>query len=388
MKGTARAADTQGTRSYVLPETPWHRIAAGHPGSVLLLRLLPYLLLAATLPIAFVTPVMVPYANYALVLLPAFTALVNGPLATGAATLFTVALVSSGSEALGLLPYPQSAWIDLPPVAFVGVLCTALAWIRNRIVMRLLDMTFVAETVQGAILPALPEHIAGARVAVVYRTPEGSPGLVGGDFYDVQDTDFGLRAVVGDVQGHDLCTVRLTDALLGTFRERALDDPDLCTLAARMERRVRLHNRGSDEWAQTFATAALIEMTPRLDTVRVVLCGHPAPLLVRGCATPLSVRPMPPLGLADFGLQRTEVREATLMPGDLVVVYTDGIAEARNPEGQMFPLTAMINAHIASGVRDPDRLHRSLKADFEGGGYARTDDLTVLIIQVPRATDR
>jgi hypothetical protein len=390
VKGTGRAAaDMQGySRSYVRPETPWDRIATGHPGSVLLVRLLPALLVGATVPIAFITPAAIPYANYALILLPAFTALVNGPVATAFATLLVVAIASTGTAALGLLPYPQSAWTDLPPLAFVGLLCTGLAWIRNRIVMRLLDMTLVAETVQGAILPDLPEHIAGARVAVAYRTAEDSPGLVGGDFYDVQDTDFGLRAVVGDVQGHDLSTVRLTDALLGTFRERALDDPDLATLAARMERRVRLHNRSGDEWAQTFATAVLIEMTPRLDTVRVVLCGHPAPLLVRGSATPLSVKPMPPLGLADFGLQRTEVREVTLMPGDLVVAYSDGIAEARNAEGQMFPLIAMVNAHIADGVRDPDRLHRKLKADFQGGGFVRTDDLTVLIIQVPRATVR
>ena len=78
-------------RSYALPESPWDRIASGHPGSVLLLRLLPVLLVALTLPIAFISPVMVPYANYALVFLPAFTALVNGPIATAVATLFTVA---------------------------------------------------------------------------------------------------------------------------------------------------------------------------------------------------------------------------------------------------------------------------------------------------------
>ncbi|MCC3763120.1 serine/threonine-protein phosphatase [Glycomyces sp. TRM65418] len=388
MKGTVRAAaDMQGyVRSYVRPETPWDRITSGHPGSALLLRLLPFLLLGVTLPIALVTPVMVPYANYALVLLPAFTALVNGPIATATATLVVAALVSAGSGALGFLPYPESGWSDLAPIAFVGLLCTALAWIRNRIVMRLLDMTLVAETVQGAILPDLPERIGGARVAVAYRTAEGSPGLVGGDFYDVQDTEFGVRAVVGDVQGHDLATVHLTDSLLGTFRERALDDPDLATLAARMERRVRLHNRRHDEWSQTFATAALIEMTPGLDTVRVVLCGHPAPLLVRGSATPLSARPMPPLGLADFAVHRTEIREATLMPGDLVVAYSDGIAEARNAEGRTFPLIARVDAHVASGVRDPEQLHRKLKADFQGGGFVRTDDLTVLIIQVPRAT--
>ncbi|MEU6250777.1 PP2C family protein-serine/threonine phosphatase [Glycomyces sp. NPDC047010] len=375
-------------RSYVTPQTPWDRISAGHPASVRFLRFLPILLLVATVPIAFVNPVMVPYANYAIVLLPAFTALVNGPVATLVATAAVCALIGAGSEALGLIPYPPSVWEDLPPIAFVGLLCTVLAWVRNRIVMRLLDMTLVAETVQGAILPDLPPVVGGVRVGVAYRTHDGSPGLVGGDFYDVQETDAGIRAVVGDVQGHGLNTVHLTEALLGTFRERALDDPDLATLTARMERRVRLHNRGLDEWEQSFATAVLIEITPRRDTIRVVLCGHPAPLLVRGTAEPISAKPMPPLGLTDFGLQRTVVREAALMPGDLIVAFTDGFVEGRNADGQTFPIISMLNAHIASGIRDPDRLHRKLKADFQGGGYERTDDLTVLIMQLPGSQAR
>lgn len=202
----------------------------------------------------------------------------------------------------------------------------------------------------------------------------------------MQETDLGIRAVVGDVQGHGLTTVHLTEALLGTFRERSLDDPDLQVLAARMERRVRMHNRSRTEWEQSFATAALVEITPRFDTIRVVLCGHPAPLLVRGSAQPLGGRPMPPLGLADFSLQRTEIREAALMPGDLVVIVTDGFLEARNAAGATFPAVDRINAHVAAGIRDPDRLHRKLKADFKAGGYERTDDLTVLIIQTPGAT--
>jgi hypothetical protein len=375
-------------RSYVLPKTAWSRVAAGQPGSVLLLRLMPYLLIALTIPIAFIDDTAAEYADFTVVLLPAFTALVNGPVATAGSTLLVVALVSSGQYALGLLPYPASTWSDVPPVAIVGLVCTALAWVRNRMVVRLLEMTLVAEAVQTAILPELPSHVGGARVAVAYRTHDGSPGLVGGDFYEVQDTDLGIRAVVGDVQGHGLTTVHLTEALLGTFRERSLDDPDLEVLAARMERRVRMHNRGRSEWDQSFATAALIEITPRFDTIRVVLCGHPAPLLVRGTAQPLSARPMPPLGLADFSLQRTQIREATLMPGDLVVVFTDGFIEGRNAAGETFPVIERINAHVAAGIRDPDRLHRKLKADFQGGGYERTDDLTVLIIQAPGATSR
>ncbi|MQM27996.1 PP2C family protein-serine/threonine phosphatase [Glycomyces albidus] len=384
MKRRADPADVPGyIRSYVMPDTPWDRIASGHPASVLTLRLLPVILLAATVPLAFAVPGMRPYADYTLVFLPAFTALVNGPVATAVATLAVAAIVGAGDEALGLLPYPQSAWSDLPPIIAVGVVCTVLAWVRNRIVMRLLDMTLVAEAVQGAILPELPPTVGGLRVAVAYKTHDGSPGLLGGDFYDVQETDAGIRAVVGDVQGHGLSTVHLTEALLGTFRERALDDPDLATLAARLERRVRLHNRGRGEWEQSFATAVLIEITPRHDTIRVVLCGHPAPLLVRGAAEPIPARPTPPLGLTDFGLQSTEVREAALMPGDVIVAFTDGIVEGRNAAGQTFPLVSMVNAHIASGLRDPERLQDRLKDDFKRGGFLRTDDLTILIIEVP-----
>ncbi len=326
-------------RSYVPSKNPWSRLAAGQPGSVLILRLMPYLLIAVTFPIAFLDDTAAQYADFTVVLLPAFTALVNGPVATFGSTLLVVAVVSLGEDALGLLPYPESSWSDVPPVAVIGIVCTALAWVRNRMVVRLLDMTLVAEAVQTAILPELPSHVGGARVAVAYRTHQGSPGLVGGDFYEVQETDLGIRAVVGDVQGHGLTTVHLTEALLGTFRERSLDDPDLHTLAARMERRVRMHNRGRGEWEQSFATAVLVEITPRFDTIRVrTSCAATPPRCWSAAQrSRCPSRPMPPLGLADFALQRTQIREATLMPGDLVVMFSDGLIEGRNASGETFP---------------------------------------------------
>ncbi len=371
-------------RSYAVPSSAWNRITSGHPGSVLTLRLLPFILLAATVPLAFMTPIMVPYANYSLILLPAFTALVNGPVATTAATLGVLAFGSAGANTLGLLPFPDNLWSDLPPVAVVGVLCIVLAWARNRIIKRLLDMTLVAETAQQAIMPDLPSRIAGMKISSVYRTAHGSPGLIGGDFYDVQDTDFGLRAVVGDVQGHDLSTVHLTEALLGTFRERALDDPDLTTLAAHLERRVRLHNRDRDEWGQTFATAVIFEISPARDRLRTLLCGHPAPLLVRSVTYPIGGKPLPPLGLADFGIDSpVQVRDVELAHGDLIIAYTDGLVEARNPVGQTFPLYSLLNAHVAAGVREPADLRTRLRSDFITGGYSRNDDLTAMVIQIP-----
>lgn len=376
-------------RSYVVPRNPWRRIASGQAGSVLILRLMPFILLAVTFPIALLDETAAEYAHYTVVLLPAFTALVNGPIATAAATLLVVAVVSSGQYALGLLPYPETGWSDLPPLVIIGTLCTALAWARNRMVTRLLDMTFVAETTQQAIMPEPPSRVGGMKVATVYRTARGSPGLIGGDFYDLQDTDFGLRVLVGDVQGRDLSTVRLTEALLGTFRERAIDDPDLVTLAAHMERRVRLDNRDRDEWGQTFATAAILEISPAHDRLRTILCGHPSPLLVRSYAYSVGGKPTPPLGLVDFGIHSpAQVREIELAPGDLIVAFTDGLIEARNAAGEHFPLVALLNAHVSAGIREPAKLRSRLRSEFFAGGYSRDDDVTGLVIQIPEATVR
>ncbi|WP_051393458.1 PP2C family protein-serine/threonine phosphatase [Glycomyces arizonensis] len=369
------------TRSYLTSGSLANRMTGGDPGALLWLRLLPLVALLP-LPLVLLSPVLLRY-SYVVFAFPALTALVNGPVPTAVAAFGVSFFVASGSHALGLLPVPASGWPDVGAAVAIGGLSVVLAWIRDRVVTRLLDMTTVAETTQRAIMPELPDHIGSFDVASVYRTPEGSPGLVGGDFFDVQCTEFGLRAIVGDVQGHDLSTVRITEALLGSFREGILDDADLKSLAARMERRVALDNRGRSEWDQTFATAALIEIPPGEAVVRVVLCGHPAPLLVQHAVKPLEAKPRPPLGLAEFGSVPAEVLEVPLCPGDLVIAFTDGLVEARDKAGRMFPLTSCVNAHVAAGQRDPHRLRSLLRADFNRGRFQRADDLSLVILQVP-----
>lgn len=373
------------TRSYLSSGNLTERLTGGDPGSVFWLRLLPLVSLVPV-PLVLINPAALRY-SYLIFAFPALTALVNGPIPTAVSGFALTFFVASGANALGLLPLPASGWPDVGVALAVSGLSVGMAWIRERVVLRLLDMTTVAETTQRAIMPELHDHVGDYRIASVYRTPEGSPGLVGGDFFDVQTTDFGLRAVVGDIQGHDLAIVGVTEALLGSFREGALDDADLWSLSARLERRVGLDNRNREEWDQTFATAALIEIPPNGALVRVVLCGHPAPLLVHRTAKPLEVKPRPPLGLATFGPSAAEVLEAPLSPGDLVVVFTDGLIEARDKRGRMFPLTAYLNGHVAAGHRDPERLRSLLRADFNKGGFQRSDDLSLVILQVPGDAD-
>ncbi|WP_051326141.1 PP2C family protein-serine/threonine phosphatase [Glycomyces tenuis] len=378
-------ADQGATRSYLKSGNLLNRMTGGDPSAVLWLRLLPLVALVPV-PLMLLDPVLLRYA-YLIFAFPALTALVNGPVPTAVAAVAVCLFVASGAEALGLLPITASGWPDVGAAVAVGGLSVGLAWIRDRVVLRLLDMTSVAETTQRAIMPELPERIGTFEVASVYRTPEGSPGLVGGDFFDVQCTEYGLRAVVGDVQGHDLTTVRVTEALLGSFREGVLDDADLWSLSGRLERRVGLDNRDRGEWDQTFATAALIEIPPGEAVVRVVLCGHPAPLLVHHTAKPLEVKPRPPLGLATLGPPSAEVLEVPLSPGDLVVAFTDGLVEARDKGGRAFPLTSYLNGHVAAGHREPHRLRALLRADFNKGGFQRVDDLSLVILRVPGDAD-
>lgn len=374
------------TRSYLNEGNLTERVTGGDPSSILWLRLLPLVSLVPV-PLILLNPGLLRY-SYLIFAFPALTALVNGPVPTAVAAFAISFFVASGANALGLLPLPASGWPDVGAALTVGGLSVGMAWIRDRVVLRMLNMTAVAETAQRAIMPELPERIGEYEVATVYRTPEGSPGLIGGDFFDLQCTEHGLRVVVGDVQGHDLTTVRITEALLGSFREGVLDDADLESLANRLERRVTLDNRGRDEWDQTFATAALIEIPRGESLVRVVLCGHPAPLLAHRTVEQLAVKPRPPLGLADFVPTSGEVLEASLRPGDLIVVFTDGLVEARDKQGRMFPLTACLDGHLRAGHRDPDRLRALLRADFNKGHFQRTDDLSLMILRVPGDAER
>ncbi|MCH7231548.1 serine/threonine-protein phosphatase [Glycomyces sp. L485] len=374
------------TRSYLPNESPWTRITGGDPRSVLWLRLLP--LLAMT-PLVFfaIDPDFLRY-TYLIFTFPVLTALVNGPVATTLAVLAVATFVASGRNAFGLLELPASGWPDVIAILSLGSLSVLLAWIRDRVVLRLLKMTSVAETTQLAILPELPEHVGPLKVASAYRTAAGSPGLVGGDFFDVHRTDHGIRLAIGDVQGHGLSTVRITEAVLGSFREGVLDDPDLTALAARLERRVALDNRGRSEWEQTFATAALIEIPPGEHLVRVMLCGHPPPLIVHDRTEPLSPKPRPPLGLAEFGPTSAEVLERPLRPGALIIAYSDGLVEARNRAGENFPLIDLVDRHVSEGERDPHRLRARLRHDFRTGRYVRSDDTTLLITRLVGDADR
>jgi serine phosphatase RsbU (regulator of sigma subunit) len=184
---------------------------------------------------------------------------------------------------------------------------------------RYAELVKLARVTQEAVLSPLGPKVGQLAVAGRYVSASAAADI-GGDLYEALDTPFGIRMIIGDVTGKGIDAVRTASLVLGAYRHVAYERSDLRDIVADLDRAVC--RAASDE---EFVTAALVE--ERGGTLTVVNCGHPAPLLLRhGRVIPLDPpRTAPPLGLSP----RVQPRVEHLEPGDRLLLFTDGLAEAR-----------------------------------------------------------
>ncbi|WP_371667646.1 serine/threonine-protein phosphatase [Streptomyces sp. NBC_00289] len=270
---------------------------------------------------------------------------------------------------------PGSA--DLLTVCFVAALSVVVSFVRSRRDAQLVTERAVAEAAQRAVVPPLPERVGPVRCAGLYRAAQRGT-LVGGDFFDVREGPLGTRAVMGDVQGHGLAAVSTVAALLGAFREAALDQPDPESVAERLDRRLVVDSSGVRH-SELFATAVLLDFSPAADAVRIVACGHPAPVLLRhGKAVALEVPPGAPLGLGLADVRPPAGLTVRLLPGDRLFLASDGVWEARDDSGAFYPLTERL-VSLADG--GPDGLAERVWADLLRYSTSIDDDVTMLVLK-------
>lgn len=298
--------------------------------------------------------------------------------------LTTVYAVAATAEAVGLYrlaPVPCGIGLhgtnELALIAGVGAASVLMTMRRERFDRRIVRIVNVAEVAQYAVLPRLPARVGGVECAALYRSAQ-SEAMVGGDLYDVRETPFGVRAIVGDVKGHGLEAVSTMASLLGAFREAALDLPSLTEVAARLERRMNLDNAARD--AELFATAVLIGLVD--DEVEVVLCGHPSPFrLTGGAVARLGGDPAPPLGLGDLATEPMMATRTPLEPGDVIFACTDGVMEARDEFGRFYPLERRLRTFLV-GRRPPlSRLTSGVWEDLHGFAGEPADDVALLALR-------
>ncbi|WP_425442707.1 PP2C family protein-serine/threonine phosphatase [Streptomyces indicus] len=346
------------------------------PKPSLWFRLLPVLLILALVILQEATPAGVEL-GFLLAATPPLAALAYGPAATA---LF-------GGCVVLLLTLPGLGWdhpgnADALTVSFVALLSVVIAWTRSRREAQLVTVRTVAEAAQLAVLPPLAPQVGPVRCAALYRAAQRGT-LLGGDLYDVRQGPYGVRALVADVQGHGLTAVGTVAALLGAFREAVLDEPGLDGVAGRLDRRlvVDAAEAGEADRCELFATAILLEFPPEGASVRILSCGHPPPLLLRGgTVKELPVLPGAPLGLDLAAYAAPPVLSLTLLPGDRLLGYTDGVTEARNAAGAYYPLAERLAELPEVSGGEGGALADAVWRDVSTFADAIRDDVALLVL--------
>ncbi|WP_425086582.1 PP2C family protein-serine/threonine phosphatase [Streptomyces cyanogenus] len=333
-------------------------------------RVLPVLLLVAVGSATLATP-HARDLGFLLGAIPPLAVLSYGPLATGVLGMGVVVVLNLPATHLN-----RPGDTDLLTIVFVAALSVFVSYVRSHRDAQLNTERAIGEAVQRAVLPPLPERVGRVGCASFYRAAQDGT-LVGGDFFDVRHGPHGVRAVMGDVQGHGLSAVATVVSLLGAFREAALDQPDLESVAARLDRRLAVDS-ADVRHAELFATALLLEFTAGSTAMRVVACGHPAPVLLHGDqAREVAVAPGPPLGIGLLDVDRPKEVTVPLGPADRIFLASDGVWEARGADGTFYPLPE----RLAALARTPSaELPAAVWADLLRQHYAVRDDATILVL--------
>jgi serine phosphatase RsbU (regulator of sigma subunit) len=215
----------------------------------------------------------------------------------------------------------------------------------------------------------------GWEVATMYE-PAGEVNDVGGDFYEVFPVEGGWAVVLGDVSGKGAAAAAVTAEARHTIRTAGLIAADPVAGLHILDRSLR----DRDEVALcSVAMLVLPESTAAGEEVQVYLAGHPYPILIHhgGRAEPVG-EPGPLLGVAEAPVWPRYT--VALELGDQLVLYTDGVTEARREGGERFG-SERLRAGLAGCVAPEAAVERVRGALWEFGARARDDDAALVAIR-------
>jgi serine phosphatase RsbU (regulator of sigma subunit) len=349
------------------------------------LLLLPIALIVVITVVDMQTPTSV-HLGPTLVIAPALTLSFAGTRTTaavGALALAAQIVIGATHGGLGTTNHI----VQIITLAVLSVLCVLYSALRERRQAQLAQVRNVAEAAQHVLMWPLPEQIGPLRIASLYLAAEDE-AQIGGDLYAASFGDGAVRVLIGDVRGKGLPAIGEAALLLGAFRESAHRHVRLAELAATLDQSVSRYAADletPEETGERFATALLVEIPDRDPVTRMTSCGHPPPLLLSPghVVTMPSLHPSPPLGVHANAEHIMDV--FSFEPGDTLLLYTDGVVEARDAGGRFYPLAE----RVARWTEDsPEALMHHLRRDLLTHVGGRLDDDAALIALHRTAPDR
>ncbi|GAB2700713.1 PP2C family protein-serine/threonine phosphatase [Kitasatospora kifunensis] len=322
----------------------------------------------------------------ALVVAPAITGSFAGPRLTGAVGVLAmagqviIAVFRGGITTTNHL-------VQIATLAVLSVLIVCFCLVREQRGRQLAQVRSVADAAQHVLLWPLPERVGPLRIACLYLAAE-EEARIGGDLYAATRTQGGVRVMIGDVRGKGLPAIGEAAILLGAFREAAHQHTSLSALAAALERSIdhyeaeRVESDGDE--GEHFATALLLEIPDESSATQVISCGHPPPLLLTPdhSVSSMSLHPAPPLGVAPTAMEDPTLDVVSFRPGDTLLLYTDGVIEARDRDGSFYPLAERVARWTDSS---PEVLLHQIRRDLLAhvGGRLGDDAALVAIHRPP-----
>lgn len=263
---------------------------------------------------------------------------------------------------------------------FAEIVVTKSAYSDTIVRLRRRAEMGLAAELQWSLLP--PLTFAGGHVTVAGALEPAYE--VAGDALDYAVDAGHASAAVFDGMGHGLRSSQLATIAVAAYRNARRSGAGLLATTT------VVHETLLDAFGgAVFTTGALVELNTETGVLSWINAGHPHPLLLRDnrLVKTLTCPPTPPLGLhlgADVSRPDFTVCQERLEPGDRVLLYTDGVTEARSPGGEFFGeqrLTDLLSRNLAAGLPIPETMRRVVRALLEHQESQLTDDATLLLLE-------
>ena len=264
---------------------------------------------------------------------------------------------------------------DTDPALFTGYLrdlsgarqaSSALAASHER-------LAHIARTLQTSLLPPELPEIDGFEVAAAYHAM-GDGFEVGGDFYDVfQLKDDRWALTLGDVCGKGSEAAAITALTRYTIRAAAMRQADPRNVLQTVHEAVRR------EGSTRFCTAAYADLVPSTGSVRLVLGGHPRPLVLRSDGSVDHVGTHGHL-IGSFPTWTGTTEKVALDPGDVLLLFSDGVTEARRGD-ELFGDERLEDSLRSAHGRDAAGVVRHIERAVLGFAGALDDDVAILTVR-------